>query len=39
MNWDAKEVQTGVDPGADYVSVSHWLMPGPMEVYRVEAAP
>lgn len=39
LNWSTREAQAGVNPSADSVSVSHWLMPGQMEVYRIEAAP
>ena len=38
MSWSAKEGEIGVERGPDCVTVSHWLMPGQMEVYRVEPA-
>ena len=38
LNWDNEEHAVGVAKGEDDVSVSHWLAPGQMEVYRVEHA-
>ena len=39
LNWDNQEVGVGVRRAEDSASVSHWLAPGQMEVYRVEPAP
>jgi len=36
MNWENQEGAVGVTVGENNVSVSHWLAPGQMEVYRVE---
>ena len=38
LNWDNEEHAVGIAKGEDDVSVSHWLAPGQMEVYRVEQA-
>ena len=39
LNWDNSEVPAGVRQHEDSASVSHWLAPGQMEVYRVEPPP
>lgn len=36
MNWENQEGQVGAAADTDCVRASHWLMPGQMEVYRVE---
>ncbi len=38
MNWSNQETEAGSSPADGGVSVSHWLMPGQMEVYRVAPA-
>lgn len=37
MDWDARETPVGVEKREDSVEVTHWLAPGQMEVFRVEA--
>ena len=38
MNWTGQEEPAGVEKGESAVTISHWLAPGQMEVYRIAPA-